>query len=146
MSKLRFIITLCFLMALFSGCVTTDKYVGKLLNPNYYVCHCQTFPAYGHQKGKYFVYNYEVQKQEDPNYLLKGTAKFDTSDPDWKALAGVNRLKLDFALTKDNIIIDSISVVMTGNPGTVMAFSKPFTPKNDFDGITIVGRYLSGFY
>jgi hypothetical protein len=146
MLRLGIGIKLCVLIVLCSGCLTTNKYVGKELHPNYYICHCQTFPAYGYQKEKYFIYNYEVQKLEGPKFLLKGTAKFDTSDPDLKALAMVDRLELDFVLIKDSIIIDSISVTTTGNPSTAMAFKKSFTPKTNFDGITIIGRYVSGWY
>lgn len=145
MLRLTFIVKLCILIALCSGCLTTNKYVGKNLHPNYYVCHCQTFPAYGYQTEKFFIYNYEVQKQVGKKYYLKGTAKFNPQEPGWKGLAGINRLELNFALIKDGTIVDSIRVVTSGDPTIELTFSKSFSPKTDFDGITVIGRYLHGW-
>lgn len=145
MLKLRIVIKLFILIALCSGCVTTNKYVGKQIPVNCYICHCQTLPAYGHQKDQYIISDYELHKLEDQKYLLQGTVRFDTTDPQWKAVTGISRLELHFALIKDNVVVDSVEILTSGDPSTVFTFKKSFFSKIGFNGITIIGGSIHGF-
>ena len=75
MRKLFFISLSSLLIFTFLGCVTIDKNVGKRLQPNYYVCNCESFPAQGVQGDRNIEISYQISKIENHKYQITGTLK-----------------------------------------------------------------------